>query len=70
MRTAKPWLRESDVLSLHVPLTSDTKQMVRRETIELMKPGAILVNVSRGQLIDTAALIQALKCSPSRRGGP
>ena len=40
--------------------------MIRRETIELMKPTAILVNVSRGQLIDTAALIQALK---SRRLG-
>ncbi|MGA2259050.1 MAG: 2-hydroxyacid dehydrogenase [Thermoguttaceae bacterium] len=53
--------RESDVLSLHVPLTHETRQMVRRETLELMKPSAILVNVSRGQLIDTAALIQALK---------
>lgn len=58
--------RECDVLSLHVPLTPDTYRMVRRETIELMKPGAILVNVSRGQLIDTAALIQGLK---SRRLG-
>jgi D-lactate dehydrogenase len=58
--------RESDVLSLHVPLTSETRHMIRRETIELMKPTAILVNVSRGQLIDTAALIQALK---SRRLG-
>ena len=57
---------ESDVLSLHVPLTPDTRHMVRRETLELIKPGAILVNVSRGQLIDTAALIQALK---SRRLG-
>jgi len=59
--------RESDVLSLHVPLTPDTKHMVRHETLELMKPSAILVNVSRGQLIDTAALIQALKCR--RLGG-
>ncbi len=53
--------RESDVLSLHVPLTPETRHMVRRETLELMKPSAILVNVSRGQLIDTAALIHALK---------
>jgi D-lactate dehydrogenase len=53
--------RESDVLSLHVPLTRETRHMVCRETLELMKPSAILVNVSRGQLIDTAALIQALK---------
>jgi D-lactate dehydrogenase len=58
--------RESDVLSLHVPLTPETRHMVRRETIALMKPTAVLVNVSRGQLIDTAALIQALK---SRRIG-
>lgn len=58
--------RESDVLSLHVPLTPETRHMVRRETLERMKPGAILVNVSRGQLIDTAALIHALK---SRRLG-
>jgi D-lactate dehydrogenase len=54
--------RESDILSLHVPLTPETRWIIRRETMELMKPGAILVNVSRGQLIDTAALIQALKC--------
>lgn len=58
--------REGDVLSLHVPLTPETRHMVRRETLELMKPSAILVNVSRGQLIDTAALIHALK---SRRLG-
>jgi len=59
--------RESDVLSLHVPLTPETRHMVRRETLELLKPGAILINVSRGQLIDTTALIQALKCR--RLGG-
>lgn len=59
-------VRESDVLSLHVPLVPETKHIVRRETLEMMKPGAILVNVSRGQLIDTAALIHALK---SRRIG-
>lgn len=58
--------RESDVLSLHVPLMPETKHLVCKETLELMKPTAILVNVSRGQLIDTAALIQALK---SRRLG-
>ncbi len=58
--------READILSLHVPLTPATKHMVRRETLERLKPGAIIVNVSRGQLIDTAALIEALK---SRRLG-
>jgi len=57
----------SDVLSLHVPLTPKTKYMVRAETIALMKPGAILVNVSRGALVDTTALIEALKSG--RLGG-
>lgn len=59
--------RESDVLSLHVPLTPQTRHIIRAETLELMKPGAILINVSRGALIDTAALIAALKAG--RLGG-
>ena len=52
---------ESDVVTLHLPLTPETRHLVRQETLELMKPGAILVNVSRGQLIDTSSLIRALK---------
>ncbi len=59
--------RESDVISLHVPLTPETKHIIRSETLEIVKPGAILVNVSRGALIDTAALINALKSG--RLGG-
>lgn len=51
----------SDVISLHVPLTPETKYIIRRETINLMKPGAIIINVSRGALIDSTALIEALK---------
>jgi D-lactate dehydrogenase len=57
----------SDVITLHIPLTPDTHHIVRRETLELLRPGAILVNVSRGGLIDTTALIQALKTG--RLGG-
>jgi D-lactate dehydrogenase len=53
--------RQSDVLSIHVPLTPETRHLVRSETIALMKPGVILINVSRGQLIDTTALIEGLK---------
>lgn len=59
---ASPVLAQrSDVVSLHLPLTPETKHVIRRETLELMKPGAILINVSRGALIDTTALIEALK---------
>jgi len=57
----------SDVVSLHIPMTPETKYIIRRETLDLMKPGAILINVSRGALIDTTALIQALKSG--RLGG-
>ena len=53
--------RDSDVISLHTPLTPETKYIVRAETIALMKPGTILVNVSRGALVDTTALIDGLK---------
>ncbi len=58
---AKTLARESDVITLHVPLTPETNHIVNRETIELTKPGTIIVNVSRGALIDTKALIEALK---------
>jgi D-lactate dehydrogenase len=58
---AKTLARESEVLSLHTPLTPETYHVIRRETLELMKPGTILINVSRGTLIDTKALIEALK---------
>ena len=54
-------LRQSDVVSLHTPLTQETKYTIRAETLELMRPGSILINVSRGALVDTKALIQALK---------
>jgi D-lactate dehydrogenase len=52
---------ESDVVSLHTPLTPETRHIVREETLKLMKPGSILINVSRGALVDTKALIAALK---------
>jgi len=52
---------ECEVISLHTPLTPETRHLIRRETLALMKPGAILINVSRGALIDTGALIESLK---------
>ena len=63
----KTLTRESDIISLHTPLTQETHHLIRAETLALMKPGAILVNVSRGALIDTTALIKALKAG--RLGG-
>jgi D-lactate dehydrogenase len=59
--------RESDVISLHTPLTPETHHIIRRETLDLMKPGVILINVSRGALIETTALIESLKSG--RLGG-
>ncbi|MFL6513918.1 MAG: 2-hydroxyacid dehydrogenase [Chthoniobacterales bacterium] len=64
---AKTLAREASVISLHAPLTPETHHIIRRDTLELMKPGTILINVSRGALIDTRALIEALKCG--RLGG-
>jgi D-lactate dehydrogenase len=53
--------RESDVISLHCPMTPECHHMINRESIVKMKPGVILVNTSRGGLIDTEALIEGLK---------
>lgn len=54
-------LRESDIVTLHLPLCEETTHFMSWSRISLMKPGAILVNVSRGGLIDTEALESALK---------
>lgn len=53
--------RKSDVLSLHVPLTSDTDKLINSDTLSLMKPSAILINTSRGGLVDEEALAKALR---------
>jgi D-lactate dehydrogenase len=53
--------RQSDIISLHCPLTSESHHMINRESIEKMKPEIMLINTSRGHLIDTSALIDALK---------
>jgi D-lactate dehydrogenase len=53
--------RESDILSLHVPLTRETHHMIDAPAIAAMKPGVLLINTGRGALIDTKALISALK---------
>ena len=54
-------LRESDFVTLHAPLTIETRHMINERTLRLMKPTAVLVNTARGPLVDQAALYQALK---------
>ncbi len=54
-------LRESDIVSLHLPLTPESRYLLNAETFALMKPTAYLINTSRGKLVETAALIQAIK---------
>jgi D-lactate dehydrogenase len=54
-------LPQVDILSLHLPLTPQTFHLLDERTFSLMKKGAYLVNTSRGKLVDTGALIQALK---------
>lgn len=54
-------LKKSDIISLHCPLTHDTKFLINDESIQKMKNGAFIINTSRGKLIDSTALISALK---------
>lgn len=54
-------LKQSDVITLHAPLLPATEHMINEESIQLIKPGAILVNTARGGLIDTKALLKALE---------
>lgn len=60
-------LAHSNVVSLHCPLTEDTRHLISFDTLETMKRGALLINTSRGALIDTVAAIEALKSG--RLGG-
>lgn len=74
--TRKPWLEEeldakylpldellktADVVTIHVSLTNETRHMINEEKLRLMKRNAILINTSRGAVIDTNALVKALK---------
>ena len=54
-------LKDSDIVTLHVPLTSETRHMIGRREFRLMKPDAVLINTSRGAVIDEEALYDALK---------
>ena len=59
-RTLAELLAESDVVSLHCPLTPDTRHLINRETIQIMKPSAILINTGRGPLVNDQDVADAL----------
>ncbi|WP_019528916.1 C-terminal binding protein [Dasania marina] len=55
-------VEQADVLSLHMPINADNYHLLGRELLAAMKPGSYLINVARGELIDSQALTQALDC--------
>lgn len=57
----KTLFMESDFLSLHCPLTDETRHMINKESISLMRRGAVIINTSRGALIDAEALLEGIK---------
>lgn len=54
-------LREADIVSLHVPLTPDTRHLIGADALKLMRPTALLINTARGPVVDEAALVEALR---------
>lgn len=58
--TVEELLKKSDIITLHVPLNKYTKHLINKENIKLIKKGALLINTSRGGIVDTEALIEAL----------
>lgn len=54
-------LKQSDIISLHCPLTDQTYKIINKDTMEKMKDGVVLINTSRGKLIDTASLITKME---------
>jgi len=58
--TLEELLSESDIVSLHTPLTEETRNLIDRDKLNLMKPSGILINTSRGAVVDSCALADAL----------
>ena len=54
-------LRESDIISIHVPLLRSTRNLIGQRELSLMKPTAVILNTSRGEIVDEAALCAALR---------
>lgn len=61
LRSLPDLLAEADIVSLHVPLTPETRHLIDREALGRMKPSAVLINTSRGPVVDEKALVEALR---------
>ena len=59
--TLEGLMRDSDIISLHVPLTNETKHLINRDMLSLCKPTAILINTARGNVVDMDALAEFLR---------
>ena len=59
--TLEGLMRDSDIISLHVPLTAETKHLISKEMLTLCKPSAILINTARGNVVDMDALAECLR---------
>jgi len=68
-RSFSDLLTESDIVSLHVPLTGETTRLIDSRVLAQMKPGAILVNTARGSLVDESAMVEALQSGQLRAAG-
>jgi lactate dehydrogenase-like 2-hydroxyacid dehydrogenase len=69
VETLEDLLKQSEIISLHAPLLDSTKHIINQQALDTMRDGAVLINTSRGGLIDTAALVATLKKGKLRAVG-